>query len=145
MPRSGMVVLPRMTQPASRTRAVGGESSSDNRSRSAAAVPTGAGMPRTATLSLMVIGTPSKGERGCPGTPAPLGFLGGPHGPFPVDQEHRVDGRLDRLDPRQDRRHDLDRRQLALPIGGAEMLGAQLEQALGHGGRSLPRWMMRAP
>src|SRR5215831_18622273 len=58
MPKSGIVVLPNKTQPASRTRAVGGASEALG-VMSPAAVPKGAGMPFTAMLSLIVIGTPS--------------------------------------------------------------------------------------
>src|SRR5262245_50216832 len=63
MPKSGIVVLPSSTQPASRTRAVGGASVSLG-VMSPAAVPTGAGKPLTAILSLIVIGTPSIGLSG---------------------------------------------------------------------------------
>jgi hypothetical protein len=54
-----------MTHPASRTRAAGGASASAD-VRSSAAVPTGVGMPFTAILSLMVIGTPSSVLNGVP-------------------------------------------------------------------------------
>src|SRR6516162_11157520 len=63
MPKSGIVVLPNKTQPASRTRAVGGASEALG-VMSPAAVPKGAGMPFTAILSLIVIGTPSSGLSG---------------------------------------------------------------------------------
>ena len=65
MPKSGMVVLPRSTHPASRTRAEGGASEAAG-VMSAAAVPTGAEIPLTAMLSLMVIGTPSSKLSGFP-------------------------------------------------------------------------------
>ena len=54
-----------MTQPASRTRADGGASAMLG-IMSPAAVPTGVGKPLTATLSLMVIGTPSSALSGVP-------------------------------------------------------------------------------
>ena len=58
MPKSGIVVLPNNTHPASRTRAVGGASESLG-VMSPAAVPTGVGKPLMGMLSLIVIGTPS--------------------------------------------------------------------------------------
>src|SRR5262245_36048635 len=45
MPKSGMVVLPRITQPASRTRAAGGASAGCGAVSWFAAVPIGAGSP----------------------------------------------------------------------------------------------------
>ena len=65
MPKSGIVVLPRNTVPASRKRAAGGASSGAGVS-SAAAVPIGTGTPRVAMFSLMVTGTPSRGESAAP-------------------------------------------------------------------------------
>src|ERR1700730_10079863 len=65
MPKSGIVVLPSRTQPASRSRAAGGASAALG-VMSPAAVPTGVGMPATAMLSLMVTGTPSSAESGVP-------------------------------------------------------------------------------
>src|SRR5690606_39717715 len=62
MPKSGMVVLPRKTQPASRSRATGGASARPG-VMSPAAVPIGAGQPFVPILSLMVTGTPSSGLR----------------------------------------------------------------------------------
>ncbi|MNV38890.1 hypothetical protein D3C71_1304530 [compost metagenome] len=58
MPKSGMVVLPSSTAPASRMRAAGGASAAAGVS-SVAAVPKGTGVPRVAMFSLMVAGTPS--------------------------------------------------------------------------------------
>jgi hypothetical protein len=46
MPKSGMVVLPRITQPASRARAAGGASALCGAASSLARVPIGAGSPR---------------------------------------------------------------------------------------------------
>ena len=60
-----IVVLPSKTQPASRTRATGGASCAHG-PVSPAAVPSGAGRPETAMLSLMVIGTPSSALNGMP-------------------------------------------------------------------------------
>ena len=65
MPKSGIVVLPRITAPASRTRAAGGASEAAG-VRSLAAVPSGVGTPRVAMFSLMVIGTPSSAPLGAP-------------------------------------------------------------------------------
>jgi hypothetical protein len=67
MPKSGIVVLPTSTQPASRTRAAGGESTVFG-ARSFAPVPTGAGSPRVCRFSLIVIGTPSMGDSAPPST-----------------------------------------------------------------------------
>src|SRR5262245_11210177 len=61
-----MVVLPRITQPASRRRAAGGASSGCGGASSFARVPIGAGTPRVWMFSLMVSGTPSSGESGVP-------------------------------------------------------------------------------
>jgi hypothetical protein len=61
IPRSGIVVLPTITQPASRTRAATGESTVFG-SRLPAAVPIGDGSPRVWRFSFSVIGTPSIGE-----------------------------------------------------------------------------------
>src|SRR6266849_5901569 len=60
-----MLVLPMMTQPASRTRADGGASAAAG-VMSPAAVPTGVANPFTGILSLMVIGTPSSALDGVP-------------------------------------------------------------------------------
>jgi hypothetical protein len=57
--------LARITQPASRSRAVGGASSAAGTS-SVAAVPSGMGTPREAMFSLIVTGTPSSADSGCP-------------------------------------------------------------------------------
>ena len=65
MPKSGIVVLPRMTAPPSRSRAAGGASASAGVS-SFAAVPAGSGTPRVAIFSLIVTGTPSSGPAGAP-------------------------------------------------------------------------------
>src|SRR5258708_36953669 len=65
IPKSGIVVLPRITQPASRTRAAGGASAAAGTS-SVAAVPSGDGTPAVATFSLIVMGTPSSALRGSP-------------------------------------------------------------------------------
>ena len=65
MPKSGIVVLPMSTQPASRTRAAGGASTALG-VMSPLAVPTGVGTPFTAMLSLIVIGTPSSALSGEP-------------------------------------------------------------------------------
>ena len=61
-----MVVLPRITQPASRAREAGGASAVCGGASSLARVPIGAGSPRVAMFSLMVSGTPSSGESGLP-------------------------------------------------------------------------------
>ena len=60
-----MVVLARMTAPASRTRAAAGASSAAG-TRSVAAVPSGTGTPLVAMFSLMVMGTPSSAPCGLP-------------------------------------------------------------------------------
>ena len=65
IPKSGMVVLPTITHPASRTRAATGESTSLG-ALLPAAVPMGAGSPRVYRFSLSVIGTPSIGETAAP-------------------------------------------------------------------------------
>ncbi len=64
-PYSGMVVLPRKTVPASRSRAVAG-ASSGNGSSEASEVPRRIGQPATAMLSLIVTGTPSSGPIASP-------------------------------------------------------------------------------
>src|SRR5712692_8682226 len=61
-----MVVLPRITQPASRSRAAGGASAACPGASSLARVPIGDGSPRVQMFSLMVSGTPSSGERAVP-------------------------------------------------------------------------------
>ena len=65
MPKSGMVVLPRITQPASRSLAEGGASAGCGVASSFALVPIGAGSPLVKMFSLIVTGTPSSGESGC--------------------------------------------------------------------------------
>jgi hypothetical protein len=65
MPKSGMVVLPRMTAPLSRSRAAAGASAPASWA-SMAAVPAGIGTPRVAIFSFTVTGTPSSGPCGVP-------------------------------------------------------------------------------
>src|SRR4029077_9683845 len=65
IPQSGMVVLEKITAPASRKRAAGGESTSDGTSWVVAA-PSRTGTPLVAMLSLMVTGTPSSAPIGSP-------------------------------------------------------------------------------
>ncbi len=60
-----MVVLARITAPASRTRAAAGASAAAGTS-SVAAVPSGTGTPLVAMFSLMVMGTPSSAPCGAP-------------------------------------------------------------------------------
>ena len=60
-----MVVLDRITAPASRSRAAGGASAAAGAS-TVAAVPSGIASPWVAMFSLMVVGTPSSRPRGSP-------------------------------------------------------------------------------
>src|ERR1700693_4342597 len=60
-----MVVLEKITAPASRKRATGGASTGEGTSLTLAA-PSGTGWPLVAILSLMVTGTPSSGLVGSP-------------------------------------------------------------------------------
>src|ERR1700716_218829 len=60
-----MVVLEKITAPASRNRAAGGASTGDGTSLTLAA-PSGTGTPLVAILSLIVTGTPSSGPVGSP-------------------------------------------------------------------------------
>src|SRR5665213_2624296 len=60
-----MVVLEKITAPASRNRAAGGASTGDGTSL-LVAVPSGTGTPLVAMLSLMVTGTPSSEPTGSP-------------------------------------------------------------------------------
>src|SRR5450631_2274622 len=60
-----MVVLEKITAPASRSRAAGGASAAAGTSVVVAA-PSGTGTPRVAMLSLIVTGTPSSGPVGSP-------------------------------------------------------------------------------
>ena len=73
-PYSGMVVLPRKTQPASRSRAAAGASSAKGASE-ATAEPRRIGQPATPILSLIVTGTPSSGPSASPLSVARLGGL----------------------------------------------------------------------
>src|SRR5258706_826635 len=61
-----MVVLPSITQPASRRRAAGGASASSGARSSFARVPIGDGSPRVPMFSLMVSGTPSSADKAPP-------------------------------------------------------------------------------
>src|SRR3984885_14063549 len=65
MPKSGMVVLEKITAPASRSRAAGGASVAAGTSLVVAA-PSGTGTPLVAMLSLIVTGTPSSAPIGAP-------------------------------------------------------------------------------
>ena len=66
MPMSGIVVLPRMTAPASFNRAAGGASTVDIGRSAFAAIPCRHGIPTACTLSLMVTGMPSRSPRARP-------------------------------------------------------------------------------
>src|SRR3954452_10270706 len=63
---SGVVVLPRMTAPASRSRATDGASSSHGPASSINVLPRSVGQPRVHNASLIDVGTPSAGPSGCP-------------------------------------------------------------------------------
>ncbi len=65
-PNSGVVVLPSMTAPASRSRATDGQSTSQAWSGSTVSEPLSVGQPLVSTMSLMVSGTPSSGPAGAP-------------------------------------------------------------------------------
>jgi hypothetical protein len=60
-PNSGVVVLPRITAPASRSRATAGLSSDQSCAGSMSFEPRKVGKPRISTMSLIVTGTPSSG------------------------------------------------------------------------------------
>src|ERR1051326_452596 len=60
-----MVVLEKITAPASRNRAAGGASTGEG-TRLVVAAPNGTGTPLVAIFSLMVVGTPSSGPAGSP-------------------------------------------------------------------------------
>ena len=66
MPKSGIVVFPTMTAPASFNRAAGGESKVESGTSALAAHPCRHGVPTACTLSLMVTGSPSNGPSGAP-------------------------------------------------------------------------------
>ena len=109
-PNSGVVVLPRITAPASRSRATAGPSSVSG-TGSIIREPRRVGNPRISTRSLIVTGTPSSGPSGAPVAPAL--FRGTRRGQraVAVDHAERVELRLQRLDPVQQRLGRLDRRQ----------------------------------
>ena len=65
-PNSGVVVLPRRTAPASRSRAVAGASSRQSCAGSMVREPRKVGQPLVRMMSLMVVGTPSMSLRGSP-------------------------------------------------------------------------------
>ena len=65
-PNSGVVVLPRITAPASRTRAATGASTSHGPLGSMVREPRSVGMPATRMRSLIDIGTPSSAPHGSP-------------------------------------------------------------------------------
>lgn len=65
-PNSGVVVLPRITAPASRNRATGGESTGSGATPSVVRLPRRVGKPFIRLRSLTVAGTPSIGPRGRP-------------------------------------------------------------------------------
>src|SRR6516225_7124574 len=65
-PNSGVVVLPRMTAPCSRRRAVGGESCDQSPSGSTVREPLSVGQPLASTTSLTDAGTPSTSPIGPP-------------------------------------------------------------------------------
>ncbi len=69
-PNSGVVVLPRMTAPASLSRATAGESSVSG-AFSVKCEPRLVGNPRSSIKSLIVAGTPSTGDSGCPARQRP--------------------------------------------------------------------------
>src|SRR6218665_238829 len=134
-----------MTAPAARMRAAGGASAAAAGAGASAAVPNGVGSPSVAMFSLIVPGTPSSALSGAPRSPRAslaracaragsggrreVGCRGGPGG-------KKVGGLQMRLPTRDMRQHglrDLDRRQLALAVGGHQGVGGQVVQVT-HGG-----------
>src|SRR5579884_2542759 len=65
-PNSGVVVLPKNTAPAARSRAVDGASSGQSWSASIVSEPTRRGQPRVSWVSLIATGTPSRMPSGAP-------------------------------------------------------------------------------
>ena len=140
-PNSGNVVLPRMTQPASRSRATTGESASAGVS-GVVSEPWRVGKPLTSTLSLMVTGAPSSG-------PSDLAVRKrsdacGRKRAVAIDDLERVETRLQHGDARQMPLGDLERRQRSVAKPCAERCERQetilvyrheMERSAGAGGK----------
>src|SRR5690349_19399843 len=118
-----MVVLPRMTQPASRARAAGGASAGWGGASSLARVPIGEGSPLVAMFSLRVSGTPSSGESGRPARQRGLA----------ADPVHRVQLRLAGGDALEGSARGFDGRELASRVGLRKCAGGQFVQSAHRG------------
>ena len=137
MPKSGIVVLPNNTQPASRTRAAGGASEALG-AMSPAAVPKGVGMPLVAMLSLIVIGTPSIALSGLRRRQRSCEAAAIASAPAASMTYIALILLLPGIDAGQRRARHLDRRELSGAIGGRQLVGGKVVKCA-HGSRSLIR------
>ena len=90
------------------------------------------GMPATAAVSLIAIGTPAKGRS----SPGPIG-VGGGEGAVGIEVHERVELGLQRLDALERRLGQLGRAELAAPNQSGE-LGGGPEERSASTGASLP-------
>src|SRR5881275_1390635 len=104
-PNSGVVVLPRMIAPVSRSRAVAGASSASG-TGSTRCEPRRVGKPRIKMRSLIVTGTPSSGPCGARGR----------HRAVPIDDAEGVELRLQLVEAGEQSLRSLDRRQFLFPV-----------------------------
>ena len=115
-----MVVLARITAPASRTRAAAGASAAAGTSW-VAAVPSGTGTPLVAMFSLMVMGTPSSAPLGLALLPARLRRLGFLARALEVGGIERLQPGLPGLDAGDDGVDGLDGREFLALVGGQQV------------------------
>ncbi len=98
-PNSGVVVLPRMIAPASRSLAVAGASSGQSWSGSTSRDPRRVGKPRVRIRSLIVTGTPSSGPTASPRCHRLSDALAAASAPSRSTTTERVDARLQCVEP----------------------------------------------
>ena len=123
-PNSGMVVLPMMIAPCSRSRATAGASCAAG----AAGVsfePKRAGMPATRRLSLMPTGTPSIRPRGAPARQRASDSLALRERALAIDPAKGVHRAVVAIDPVEHGAHHLDRRERLAAIAREQLRGRQ--------------------
>ncbi len=122
-----MVVLEKITAPASRNRAAGGASAGAGVSLLVAA-PSGTGTPLVAMLSLIVTGTPSSVPTGLAVLPALGRSLCGRARAFGIEGVQRLDVRLPHRDMRQHVLQHFGRRELLGPKARDQVDGGEVVQ-----------------
>ena len=120
-PSSGVVVLPGSTAPERRSEATTGASSSHGPAGSIAREPRSVGQPRVTSRSLIATGTPSSGPAGSPRLQRASEARASACAASASTRQNALTVAVERLDPLEHGGGDLDRGELARPVGGDEL------------------------